>query len=224
MRGRGPGCRLATVTRRPSPGRRRKFREQLFLFRGRPGQQFREALEKVPRACRREPLRWRARACLASAWDRWTELPHRRWGTVRESPTAATCLRTATAQVTSGWWVTVTAMPARSSERGTGWAACGIRAASACRCRVQASRKAQASVPGPPTPRRPAREHPPPGTWSWRLLRRLLWCPEPERGTQRWMQEHLRIGLVPLRAPLLPCRAEDPHGNQSAFEFLRTSD
>ncbi|MDQ0075175.1 hypothetical protein J2S97_000330 [Arthrobacter oryzae] len=51
-----------------------------------------------------------------------------------------------------------------------------------------------------------------------------MWCPEPERGTQRWMQEHLRIGLVPLRAPLLPCRAEDPHGNQSAFEFLRTSD
>ena len=158
MRGRWP-CRLpAAAMRRPIPGRQRPCRAAVAPVPGAAG-------AAVPGSaggagCRREPLRWRARASRAFAWDRWTELPHRPWGTVKEFPTAAGSPRTATGQAMSGWWVR--ARPARSSERVTGRAGSGIRAASACRCRVRASRKAQASAPGPRTPRRPAREHPPP--------------------------------------------------------------
>lgn len=182
----------------------------------------------APQECRPVPVRCPVQVRQAPA----QELQLRRWAMVRECPTEERRLRRATAQpetgratsgrATSGR-ATVRETRGRSSESVRAWAECAAPEASACRCLVRTGGWDPAWVPGPRMPRRPARERPLPRT-SWRRRRRRPWCPEPGRARQRWMQEHLRKGLVPLRAPLLQCRAEDPHGNQSAFEFLRTSE
>lgn len=175
-----------------------------------PEQPCREATKEALRACRKVPVT----ECLPAGWERWKALRLRLWGwaTVREL-TAAPCPAT----VCHPRKATVTATPARWTGTVRVTAVSVVRAESARR-----SRKDPAWAPEPRTPRHQARERPL-GRMRWCRCHRT-WRPEPGRGTQRGMQEHLRKGLVPLRAPLLPCRAEDPHGNQSAFEFLRTSD
>jgi hypothetical protein len=195
-------CRTEGPMHRSRPGR-----EPLARI---PEQPCREATKEALRACRKVPVT----ECLPAGWGRRKALRLRlwAWATVR-ALTGAPCPGTARHPRKA----TVTATPARWTGTVTVRAVSILRAESARRYR-----KDPAWAPEPQMPRRQARERPL-GQLRWCRCHRT-WCPEPGRETQRVMQEHLRKGLVPLRAPLLPCRAEDPHGIQSAFEFLRTSD
>ncbi len=127
--------------------------------------------------------------------------------------------RTATGQAMSGWWVRARLGSVVGEGDGAGW----VRYPGRVGLPVPGSGESEGSGFGRRTTDATASSKGTPASTDVVAARRW-WCPEPERGTQHGMQEHLRKGPVPLRAPLLPCRAEDPHGNQSAFEFLRTSD